>query len=200
MHNVTEINATNEINETLVKISRCLPRSRKPYAELIDFDGGYLLREVSNKYDLSKFIQSLTDEELTWEKDVSITGTIQTHFTDTPPEDIWDDEDALEEYMEYLCEQDLEGDEVYFEEKNLEIFYLPNLVVSPATVTKLEDAKFQMKEYLVRVKFEHDPSPYCENWQRALSPQDAFSINERYLYDQDISFSNLQIVDSREVA
>ena len=144
MNNVTEINATNEINETLVKINRRLPKSHKPDVELINIDDDYFLGEIHKKYDLHKFIRSLTDEELTWKRELQITGTVQFDFMDTPPEDIWDDEDALEEYMDNLYAEDMELEMGTFidELTDLEISYQPNLVVSPETVAKLEDAKF----------------------------------------------------------
>lgn len=160
MNNVTEINATNEINETLVKIKTikfCLPPSHKPDVESININGhgisGSLLKEISNEYDLQKFIGSLTDEELTWEKIVHITGTVQFDFMDTPPEDIWDDEDALEEYMDNLYADDMEIEMGEVIDTYLEISYQPHLVVSPETVAKLEDAKFQMKKYQVEGVF-----------------------------------------------
>ena len=149
MSNVTEINVTNETNETLLKINRCLPPEHKPDVELIDFDGGYLLREISNKYDLSKFIRSLTDEELTWKREVEITGSTQSWFRHSPPEDIWDDEDALEEYVDNLYADEMEQEMEEFIDKDVEISYQPIVVVSPKTVAKLEDAKFQMKKYQV---------------------------------------------------
>ena len=141
MNNVTEINATNE---TLVKISRFLPKSHKPDVELINIDDDYFLGEIHRKYDLPKFIRSLTDEELTWKRELQITGTVQFDFMDTPPEDICDDEDALEEYMDNLYAEDMELEMGTFIDDltDLEISYQPSLVVSPETVAKLEDAKF----------------------------------------------------------
>tara|TARA_B110001450_G_scaffold227918_1_gene227549 strand:+ start:89 stop:553 length:465 start_codon:yes stop_codon:yes gene_type:complete len=153
MNNVTEINATNEINETLARINRCLPKSHKPDVELINIDGGYFLGEISKKYDLPKFIRSLTDEELTWKREVRITGLTQSCFTHTPPEDIWDDEDALEEYMDNLYPDDMEQEMEEFIDKDLKISYQLNVVVSPETVAKLEDAKFQMRKYQVEGVF-----------------------------------------------
>ena len=149
MSNVTEINATNETNETnetLLKINRCLPQETRPDVELIDLDRSYLLRQISNKYDLSKFIRSLTDEELTWKREVEITGSTQSWFRHSPPEDIWDDEDALEEYVDNLYTDEMEQEMEEFIDKDVEISYQPIVVVSPKTVAKLEDAKFQMKE------------------------------------------------------
>jgi hypothetical protein len=149
MNNVTEINATNEINETLVKINRRLPKSHKPDVELINIDDDYFLGEIHKKYDLPKFIRSLTDEELTWKSELQITGTVQFDFMDTPPEDICDDEDALEEYMDNLYAENMELEMGEVIDTDLEISYQPIVVVSPKTVAKLEDAKFQMKKYQV---------------------------------------------------
>ena len=153
MNNITEINATNEINEALVKINRRLPKSHKPDVELINIDDDYFLGEIHRKYDLPKFIRSLTDEELTWKRELQITGTVQFDFMDTPPEDICDDEDALEEYMDNLYADDMEQEMEEFIDKDLKISYQLNVVVSPETVAKFEDAKFQMRKYQVEGVF-----------------------------------------------
>lgn len=140
MHNVTELNVKTATQETLKEVNRHMSGCLEPDVDRINTDS-FWLKDISKNYDLPKFFSSLTSDELTWKKDVQITGRLVSSFTDIPPEDIWDDEDALEEYMDDLHEGEIEGDYEKIMDKDLEIYYNPELVISPEVLAKLEDAK-----------------------------------------------------------
>ena len=206
MKNVTKINVKNETYETLKSVGLILER--------IDFDEpnfdliygnrvSHQWDEICKKYDIPKFLLSLNDEDTTWKKEVWMRGRIGGYFCHFPPEHLWDDEDALQEYAEGLDYEDVCDDvnDLYVDDYSFDITYNAKLLISPEVFTKLEDAKFQMKKYEVTGVFDKtlhkQPLHLCVD---ATSFEDAHSRVEEQLNDENVSVSNMHIRDVSEVA
>jgi len=208
MKNITEINVKNETYETLKSVGLILERIDfdEPNFDLNGLDEirvSSQLEEICKKYDIPKFLRSLNDEDAIWEKKVEMGGTVYGQFYHIPPEDLWDDEDALQEYAEGLDYDDVCDDvnDLYVDNYSFDITYNAKLLISPEVFTKLEDAKFQMKKYEVTGNFDktlHNQSLHlCVD---ATSFADAHSRVEEQLNDENVSVSNIHIRDVSEVA
>ena len=208
MKNVTKINVKNETYETLKSVGLILERIDfdEPNFDLKGLDGNRVSsqwEEICKKYDIPKFLRSLTDEDAIWEKKVEMGGTVYGQFYHFPPEDLWDDYDALLEYAEGLDYDDVCDDvnDVYVDDYSFDITYNAKLLISPEVFTKLEDAKFQMKKYEVTGVFDKtlhkQPLHLCVD---ATSFEDAHSRVEEQLNDENVSVSNMHIRDVSEVA
>ena len=201
MSNVTEMNVKNETQNILDDINMSISYREVDEDEIglerfIDdlsksryYKRNSLPREISKKYDLEKFFKSLTDEEVNWNKKVSVSGMIEQEFTHTPPEDIWDDEDALQGYISYLDPDDVYIDYSEIVNPSVEVSFTPEVVSSTEVIAKLEDAKLQIKKYELKGSIFELVETNFEQSVDATSLEDAKS---KVSFELDDNFDALQ--------
>ena len=203
MNNVTEINTQLTTHQILTLLNKSIRRGfdENNIDDLIEYISldGLMYRETYNKYDLMKFFNSLTDEEVNWKKFVHIEGEVVEPFYVEPPEDIWDDKDALEKFRDNLSHCDVETEDRYFGSISLKTHYFPMIVPSPEVIAKLEDAKTQIKKYeLEGSVYELVETGFSESVD-ATSLEDAKSKISFLLDDEYDCFQHCTFYDEPEV-